>query len=139
MCKCKACLDGSVQHTEPNPCVSHNLLTEIHSWRISGASVDDVVDCLRLRCVPSGYVPHPWSEGVYIMCTVYTGTTVVLSYCIYWCVDCKVETREDKLRSILAQLEYSFKVCEYHSNGVPFRTNIYVPECHPISKAEFHE
>ena len=83
MCKCKVYLDGAVHHTELNPFVSHDLLTEIHCWRTSDATMDDVVDRLRLRCVPSGYVPHPWSDGVYTLYTMHTSTTVVLAYLIY--------------------------------------------------------
>lgn len=31
----------------------------------SGASEDDVIDRLRTRCVPSGYIPHVWNSGKY--------------------------------------------------------------------------
>ena len=43
------------------------------------------------------------------------------------------------LRSILAQLEYRYQVCRWDSIGVPFRTYLYVPEIHPVTKSEFHE
>ena len=43
------------------------------------------------------------------------------------------ETYEDKLRSIIAQLEYSYEVCDYDKKGIPFRTYMYVPEKHPIT------
>lgn len=43
------------------------------------------------------------------------------------------------LRSILAQLEYRYQVCEWDNAGVPFRTYLYVPEKHPITGSEFHE
>lgn len=43
------------------------------------------------------------------------------------------------LRSILAQLEYSYQVRRWDSSGVPFRTYLYVPETHPVTKSEFHE
>ena len=49
------------------------------------------------------------------------------------------ETKEDKLRSILAQLEFQYQVLEYEKRGVPFRTHLYVPEVHPISGQEYHE
>lgn len=44
------------------------------------------------------------------------------------------------LRSILAQLEYSYRVGYYHDvKGVPFRTNAYVPEIHPETGCVFCE
>ena len=49
------------------------------------------------------------------------------------------ETHEDKLRSIIAQLEYSYEVCDYDKKGIPFRTYMYVPEKHPITGSEYHE
>ena len=50
-----------------------------------------------------------------------------------------IETKEDKLRSILAQLEFKYQVLEYEERGVPFRTHLYVPEVHPGSGHEYHE
>ncbi len=50
-----------------------------------------------------------------------------------------VETKEDKLRSILAQLEFQYQVLEYEKKRVPFRSHMYVPEVHPISGLEYHE
>ena len=49
------------------------------------------------------------------------------------------ETRPQQLRSILAQLEFRFQVCQWEDNGVPFRQHIYVPEIHPITGGKFHE
>ena len=43
------------------------------------------------------------------------------------------------LRSILAQFEYTFQVCDWDRKGVPFKVHFYVPEVHPITGAEFHE
>lgn len=43
------------------------------------------------------------------------------------------------LRSILAQMEYSFEVCKWDEVGVPFRTYMYVPEVHHITKEPFLE
>ena len=45
----------------------------------------------------------------------------------------------DILRSILSQLEYRYQVCLWDRKGVPFRTYMYVPEEHPITRREFHE
>lgn len=55
--------NGSVVGTSPTSCVSQRLLEEIDSWKRAGASSQDVVDRLQLRCVPSGYTPLPWSAG----------------------------------------------------------------------------
>ena len=46
---------------------------------------------------------------------------------------------EEKLRSILAQLEFKYQVLKYEKRGVPFRTHLYVPEVHSISGQEYHE
>ena len=54
-------------------------------------------------------------------------------------IDRTVETHGDKLRSILAQLEYTYQVLWYDKNGIPFRTDMYVPEIHPITGCEYHE
>lgn len=49
------------------------------------------------------------------------------------------ESEDDKLRSILAQLEFQHLIRSYDSKGVPFRTFLYVPELHPLLNEEFHE
>ena len=51
----------------------------------------------------------------------------------------KEETRADKLRSIVAQMEYSYQIHKWVEKGVPFSTNLYVPETHPLTLAQFHE
>ncbi len=45
----------------------------------------------------------------------------------------------DKMQSFLAQLEFSYQVCQWDSNGVPFRKHVYVPEIHPQTQQSFHE
>ena len=42
------------------------LLGEIDSWYTEGATIDDVIERLRLRLhtVPPGYTIHSWIEGV---------------------------------------------------------------------------
>ena len=47
----------------PTPCVLEVVIKEIDSWQKAGASKDDVINRLRLRCVPHGYTPNPWSSG----------------------------------------------------------------------------
>lgn len=51
----------------------------------------------------------------------------------------KSETKGDKLRSILAQLEYVYQIDYWESQGVPFRSHVHVPECHPITGTLFCE
>lgn len=45
----------------------------------------------------------------------------------------------DDLRSILAQLEFTFEVRKWDMQGVPFRTHLYVPEEHPLTGVGFCE
>ena len=108
------CPDGSIKAEQQSPVVSTQLLREIASWWLGGASFSDVLDRLRLRCVPPGFTPKPWTPG-------------------------KEENEKEKLRSILSQLEYRYQVCYWDQQGVPFKIHIYVPEIHPITKSEFHE
>ena len=51
----------------------------------------------------------------------------------------KTEDKLCMLRSILAQLHYKYEVLEWEKKGVPFRSHLYVPEVHPITKCPFHE
>lgn len=45
-----------------------------------------------------------------------------------------------KLRSILAQMEYSYRVRHYNDiDGIPFRKHAYVPEIHPDTGSVFCE
>ena len=46
----------------------------------------------------------------------------------------KTETSTDKLRSVLAQFEFSHRVRKYTKQGVPFMYFLYVPEEHPVTK-----
>ena len=43
------------------------------------------------------------------------------------------------LRSILAQLHYTYTVRKWDKEGVPFRTHAYVPEVDQATGMEFHE
>ena len=51
----------------------------------------------------------------------------------------KTEERVDMLRSVLAQMEYQYRVREWDQKGVPFRTYMYVPEIHHIPQKPFLE
>lgn len=106
--------NGSIVAELENPAVSRELLQEILSWKIASATPADIIDRLRKRCVPAGFSPKPWIAG-------------------------REENEADKLRSILSQMEYKHQVCYWDQQGVPFKSHIYVPEEHPITKSEFHE
>ena len=45
----------------------------------------------------------------------------------------------DDIRSILAQLEFTFEVRRWDMQGVPSRTQLYVPEEHPLTEVGFCE
>ena len=51
----------------------------------------------------------------------------------------KDETKVDKLRSIMAQLEYKHQIDLFSSKGIPFKEHMYVPEVHPITQVGFCE
>ena len=51
----------------------------------------------------------------------------------------KEETFLEKLRSILAQLEYAHQIRQWTSNGVPFDAYFYVPEVLPETDNIFLE
>lgn len=63
LCTYVADKNGSIKAQVPNPAVDANLLCEILSWNREGASIDDVVERLRVRTVPSGYKAHSWTIG----------------------------------------------------------------------------
>ena len=51
----------------------------------------------------------------------------------------KSETYCDMLRSILAQLDYSYQINHWNSVGVPFKDHLHVPEVHPLTGVLFCE
>lgn len=55
------------------------------------------------------------------------------------CYTGKTETTSDKLRSVLAQLEFSHRVRKYTEQGVPFMYFMYVPEEHPVTNCPICE
>ena len=58
--------DGSVVAEMHNVAVPSATLEEIVQWKKNGATYEDVIKRLRLKCVPPGFVPKPWSPGMYI-------------------------------------------------------------------------
>lgn len=79
-------------------------------------------------------------EGRYITMTSLNSCYVPFLQLPCYCFGIGIpEDLPDKLRSILAQAEYAYRIREWDAKGVPFRFHAYVPECDPITKEEFHE
>ena len=57
--------DGSVVAEQSNPAVPQSLLREIQQLSAQGETVEEIVDLLRPRTVPPGYVPYTWHPGTY--------------------------------------------------------------------------
>lgn len=51
----------------------------------------------------------------------------------------QTETEADMLRSILAQLEFSYLVREFDKKGIPFRSHLHCPEVHSETGKVFCE
>jgi len=49
------------------------------------------------------------------------------------------ESVAEKIRSILAQMEYQYQICEWEQKGVHFHHHIYFPKIHPITNQPFYE
>ena len=100
---------------------------------------NDIIDRLRTRTVPFGHKIHPWKKGKcnrhFISSTVAYNPT----HMVYLIIIGSTETKIDKVRSILAQMEYTFQINSWTVQGIPFDRYIYVPEVHPITGKEFHE
>ena len=60
--------NGTITALLPHHAVSPELLGELSKWNFEGASLDDVIERLRLQTVPSGYKIHTWA---YIFCLVF--------------------------------------------------------------------
>ena len=56
---------GCIQALKENPAVPTEVLAEIFEWKESQVDEDDWIQRLRLKTVPPGYTPHPWS-GMFI-------------------------------------------------------------------------
>ena len=94
---------GSIISLRSTPSVSPALLRVIHSWREAGTSEDDV-DWLRTRCVPTGYTPHLWNSSK----CVNSYTTKLIALLELICIsERSIETKEDKLQSLLATTRVS--------------------------------
>ena len=49
---------------QPAPFITESLLTEIEAWKIKGCKDEDIMQRLRVRMVPPGYTPTPWTPGI---------------------------------------------------------------------------
>ena len=58
--------DGRITAVVKNTVVCSELLREVSQWNAEGANIDDVIEQLRLRTVPSNYTStiHSWTEGM---------------------------------------------------------------------------
>ena len=66
--------DGVVARVR-NPAINSELLQEVYKWNMEGATMDDVIERLRLRTVPSKYTGsiHSWTDGI----TLFTYTDTI--------------------------------------------------------------
>lgn len=55
--------DGKIFAELKNPVVPTSVLEDILRWKQAGATFDDVLQRLRLKCVPPNIVPKPWMPG----------------------------------------------------------------------------
>ena len=72
------------------------------------------------------------------MC-ILTATQLTVIECNIALILGKEESKPDMLRSILAQMEYSYRVGYYDNERVPVRSHLYVPEDHPETGLGFCE
>ena len=115
-----------------NAAVSSSTIRDMSVWMQGGASFEEAINRLRLKCVPPGYIPTSWTRG--------TNTCICMEYLSMHIVfPGEKEDLNDKLRSILSQLEFVHQVTLWEEKGVPFKKHFYVPEVHPLTSAEFHE
>lgn len=68
---------------------------------------------------------------VYVFISIYA--------CTLTCYTENMESEVEMLKSIFAQLEYTYEVCSWHSQGVHFRHYLYIPEMHPLTGQMFIE
>ena len=55
--------DGHIVAQKQNSAVSSELLSEIWSWKMEGATDTDIICRLRQRTVPTGCSYHHWCPG----------------------------------------------------------------------------
>ena len=53
---------GRIEAVKPNPAVPMKVLRDIKAAKDSGATDEDWIQMLRVKTVPPGYTPQPWSS-----------------------------------------------------------------------------
>lgn len=107
----------------------------------------DIINKLRIQTIPTGYEIHMWKQGDYTSLVCYAIMPCIIvsqshyhAYAFLTMPKGKTESYLDKLRSIVAQLEFARSVRYWHDEqGIHFRTHFYYPEHHPITGQPFHE
>ena len=58
-------IDGTIVAEIPNPAVPKKLLEELWHWKQNGVSIEDSIDRIRPRTVPTGYSFSNWRPGMH--------------------------------------------------------------------------
>ena len=74
--------DGTIQVQANFSIVPQCVLQNILVWMRQGVNWKDIIQCLRPKTVPSGYVYHTWSPGV---CVCVTRARVCACACVGVC------------------------------------------------------
>ena len=56
-------LNGILSAKLANDGISKEVLEMIYSWKKAGANNNDIIDRLRVQCLPPGYTPKPWNSS----------------------------------------------------------------------------
>ena len=70
--------DGTVRARHLNLAVPGCILLDIMGLMKSGVPFVEIIDRLRLKTVPPGYTPHPWTPGIIV-----DHVQILLVYFIY--------------------------------------------------------
>lgn len=132
--------DGSVAAEQPDGAVSEATLLKILDWKRTGASMDEIIDMLRMQTVPAGYTIHPWNPGIAVCVYLYAHVLV------QWCVNALYafntqgrpkETRADKLRSIIAQMAFTYKIDQWEKEEYHFANTFMSQKSIPLLRHSF--
>ena len=99
--------DGKIEAGLNNPVVPTSILQDVWRWKQGGATFEDVLHRLRLKCVPPNIVPKPWMPSQFPASSWYTFLLLILLM-----IDIEKED-ENMLKSVLAQFEYTYQVCDW--------------------------
>ena len=53
---------GRIEAVEPNPAVPIRVLRDIKAAKDSGATDKELIQMIRVKTLPPGYTPQPWSS-----------------------------------------------------------------------------